>query len=113
MAANLTPQYHDAEAKYREAKTPEDKMAALDQKNQDAIRKLAGEYQSKWLDLAMGIEAKSLQDIKDGGIVVNEPSEADRDALLELAQPLWADWAAARGGDTPELLKKVRDALGR
>ncbi len=30
MAANLTPQYLEAEARYRAAKTPEEKLAALD-----------------------------------------------------------------------------------
>jgi ribosome-interacting GTPase 1 len=29
MAVNLPPQYHDAEAKYKKAQTPEDKLAAL------------------------------------------------------------------------------------
>lgn len=31
MALNLTPQYHDADAKYRAAKTSEDKLAALEE----------------------------------------------------------------------------------
>lgn len=31
MAANLTPQYLEAEAKYREARTPEEKLAALEE----------------------------------------------------------------------------------
>ena len=29
MAVNLPPQYHDAEAEYKKAQTPEDKLAAL------------------------------------------------------------------------------------
>src|SRR3954451_9247362 len=29
MAVNLPPQYHDAEAEYKKAKTPEEKLAAL------------------------------------------------------------------------------------
>ena len=29
MAVNLPPQYHDAEARYKKAQTPEDKLAAL------------------------------------------------------------------------------------
>src|SRR6478609_5559591 len=29
MAVNLPPQYHDAEARYKKAKTPEEKLAAL------------------------------------------------------------------------------------
>lgn len=31
MALNLTPQYHDADAKYRAAKTPEEELAALEE----------------------------------------------------------------------------------
>ncbi|MCH7871470.1 MAG: TGS domain-containing protein [Planctomycetes bacterium] len=31
MALNLTPQYHSADAKYRAARTPEDKLAALEE----------------------------------------------------------------------------------
>jgi len=31
MAANLTPQYHEAEAKYRAATTPEEELAALEE----------------------------------------------------------------------------------
>ncbi|MEP0845473.1 MAG: 50S ribosome-binding GTPase [Phycisphaerae bacterium] len=31
MAANLTPQYHEAEARYRAARTPEEKVAALEE----------------------------------------------------------------------------------
>jgi len=31
MAANLTPQYHEADAKYRAATTPEEKLAALEE----------------------------------------------------------------------------------
>lgn len=31
MAANLTPQYLEAEAKYRAAKTPEEKLASLEE----------------------------------------------------------------------------------
>ena len=29
MAVNLPPQYHDAEARYKKARTPEDKLVAL------------------------------------------------------------------------------------
>ena len=29
MAVNLPPQYHDAEAEYKKARTPEDKLLAL------------------------------------------------------------------------------------
>jgi len=29
MAVNLPPQYHDAEARYKKAQTPEDKLTAL------------------------------------------------------------------------------------
>src|ERR1700745_1418564 len=29
MAVNLPPQYHDAEARYKKARTPEEKLAAL------------------------------------------------------------------------------------
>src|SRR5947209_18660493 len=29
MAVNLPPQYHDAEARYKKAQTPEDKLVAL------------------------------------------------------------------------------------
>src|SRR4051795_705141 len=29
MAVNLPPQYHDAEARYKKAQTPEEKLAAL------------------------------------------------------------------------------------
>ena len=29
MAVNLPPQYHDAEAEYKKARTPEEKLAAL------------------------------------------------------------------------------------
>lgn len=31
MAANLTPQYHEAEARYRAARTPDEKVAALEE----------------------------------------------------------------------------------
>ena len=52
MAANLTPQYHDAEAKYRAAGTLEEKLAALEEMWRElpkhkSTEKLQGELKRK------------------------------------------------------------------
>lgn len=88
-------------------------MAELSPENQQAVRDVAAKYAAPWLKLAEDIETTSLHEIQEAGVVYNVPSDEDRAKLIELAQPIWAKWAEARGGDTAEILDAVRAAVGR
>lgn len=64
MAANLTPQYFDAEKKYREAKTVPDKIAALEEMlsvmpKHKASEKLQKELKTKISKLRQSLQKKS------------------------------------------------------
>lgn len=55
MPANLTPQYREAEARYRSAKTPEEKLKALEEMlatipKHKGTEKLQAEIKQKYLN---------------------------------------------------------------
>lgn len=71
MAVNLPPQYHDAEAEYKKARTPEEKLAALKKMwvilpKHKASEKVQSQLKTKISDLNDEIEQKASGPKKSG-----------------------------------------------
>lgn len=62
MAANLTPQYHAAEAGYREAKTPEEQLAALEAMWRELPKHKSTEKIQAELKRKLSVARKALQE---------------------------------------------------
>ena len=61
MALNLTPQYHEADAKYRAAKTPEEKLAALEEMWRELPKHKSSEKMQAELKKKLSAARKALQ----------------------------------------------------
>jgi len=72
MAANLTPQYHEAEAKYRAAETPEDTLAALEEMWRELPKHKSSEKLQADLKKKLSAARKAVQQRVKGG-----PSKVD------------------------------------
>ncbi|MHC4697754.1 MAG: GTPase [Planctomycetota bacterium] len=72
MTANLTPQYHEADAKYRAAITPEEKLAALEEMWRELPKHKSSEKMQADLKKKLSAARKAL---KQGG--KKGPSKAD------------------------------------
>jgi TRAP-type C4-dicarboxylate transport system substrate-binding protein len=51
--------------------------------------------------------------LRKKGMIITLPSDADVAAATKLVSSSWNEWAKEQGGDAPEALAKVRQALGR
>jgi ribosome-interacting GTPase 1 len=72
MAANLTPQYLEAEARYRAAKTPEEKLAALEEMWRELPKHKSSEKIQADLKKKLSAARKALQQTgKKGPVRVN------------------------------------------
>lgn len=79
MAANLTPQYLEAEAEYKKAQTPEDKLACLKRMytllpKHKASEKLQADLKTKMSDLKEEVE-KAKRSPKKGGVSYKIPKQ--------------------------------------
>ena len=61
MALNLTPQYHEADAKYRAAKTPEEKLAALEEMWRELPKHKSSEKMQAELKKKLSAARKAVQ----------------------------------------------------
>ncbi|MCX5843381.1 MAG: 50S ribosome-binding GTPase [Deltaproteobacteria bacterium] len=99
MPANLPPQYFEAEQRFREAKTPEDKVEALEEmlaimpkhKGTDKLKAMLRERISKFRDQAQkkkgAARQKTAYDIEKEGagqIVVIGPPNTGKSSLIKL-----------------------------
>src|SRR5437867_8317156 len=80
MAVNLTPQYLDAEAEYKKAQTPEDKLACLKTMwtlvpKHKASEKLQAELKKKMSDLREEVEQEKKSPKKGGGVSHKIPKQ--------------------------------------
>ena len=79
MAANLTPQYLEAEAEYKKAQTPEERLACLKTMwsllpKHKASEKLQAELKTKTSDLKEEIE-QAKKHPKKGGVSYKVPKQ--------------------------------------
>lgn len=88
-------------------------MEDLPQESRDVVRRVAADYQDRWVALAEEVEGSSLDEIESKGVELFEPTPAERKELLNLAKPIWAGWVESRGGNTGEIMQSVRETLGR
>ncbi|MCP4592876.1 MAG: TGS domain-containing protein [bacterium] len=61
MALNLTPQYHDADARYRAAQTPQEKLAALEEMWRELPKHKSSEKMQAELKKKLSAARKALQ----------------------------------------------------
>jgi hypothetical protein len=119
MPANLPPQYFEAEQRFREAKTPEDKVEALEEmlaimpkhKGTDKLKAMLRERISKFRDQAQkkkgAARQKTVYDIEKEGagqIVVIGPPNTGKSSLVKLmtnATPEVADFPHTTHKPTP------------
>ena len=73
MAANLTPQYHEAEAKYRAATTPEEKLAALEEMWRELPKHKSSEKLQADLKKKLSAARKALQTGAKKGAAKTDP----------------------------------------
>jgi ribosome-interacting GTPase 1 len=86
MAVNLTPQYHEAEAEYKKARTPEERLAALKKMwvelpKHKASEKLQAELKSKISDLKDELESAKFKP-KKGGVSYKIPKQGAGQIIL-------------------------------
>ncbi len=119
MPANLPPHYFEAEQRFREAKTPEDKVEALEEmlaimpkhKGTDKLKAMLRERISKFRDQAQkrkgAARQKTAYDIEKEGaaqIVVVGPPNTGKSSLVKLitnAEPIVADFPHTTHKPTP------------
>jgi ribosome-interacting GTPase 1 len=119
MPANLPPDYFAAEQRFREAKTPEDKVEALEEmlaimpkhKGTDKLKAMLRERISKFRDQAQkkkgGARQKTAYDIEKEGaaqIVIIGPPNTGKSSLVKLitnASPEVADFPHTTHKPTP------------
>ena len=73
MALNLTPQYHEADAKYRAATTPEEKLAALEEMWRELPKHKASEKLQAELKKKLSAARKALQQPGRKGATKTDP----------------------------------------
>lgn len=123
MPANLPPHYFDAEQRFRDAKTPEDKVEALEEmlaimpkhKGTDKLKAMLRERISKFKDQAQkrkgGARQKTAYDIEKEGaaqIVVIGPPNTGKSSLVNLvtnASPEVADFPHSTHKPTPGMVQ--------
>jgi ribosome-interacting GTPase 1 len=119
MPANLPPQYFEAEQRFREARTPEDKIEALEEmlaimpkhKGTDKLKAMLRERISKFKDQAQKkkgtVKQKTAYDIEKEGaaqVVVIGPPNTGKSSLVKLitnASPEVADFPYSTHRPTP------------
>lgn len=87
MAVNLTPQYLEAEAEYKKARSAEDKLAALKKMwtllpKHKASEKVQADLKTRMADLRDEIEAKGKQPKKGGPAAVKIPKQGAGQVVL-------------------------------
>ena len=85
MAANLTPMYLDAEAKYRAAKTPEEKLAALEEMWRELPKHKSSEKLQADLKKKLSAARKALQQGGKKGPVRVNPFSIPKSAAGQIA----------------------------
>ncbi len=85
MAANLTPQYLEAEAKYRAAKTPEEKLAALEEMWRELPKHKSSEKIQADLKKKLSAARKALQAGGKKGPVRVDPFAIPRTGAGQIA----------------------------
>ena len=85
MAANLTPQYHDAEAKYRAAGTPEEKLAALEEMWRELPKHKSSEKLQADLKKKLSATRKALQQTTKKGATKADPFAIPKSGAGQIA----------------------------
>jgi ribosome-interacting GTPase 1 len=85
MAANLTPQYREAEAKYRAAKTPEEKLAALEEMWRELPKHKSSEKLQADLKKKLSAARKALQQSGKKGSTKADPFYVPKSGAGQIA----------------------------
>lgn len=91
-----------------------DTFDGLPKEVQDALVRIAAEEARAITDnLAAQEAALAAKFEAEGKIAVTSPTDAQIQSATERMKGFWVEWAKEKGGDVPELLAKVRAAIGK
>ena len=88
-----------------------DAFKALPQDVQDAFTKVTNEFQSTFTERMMQYSDESLANLEKDGLELVMASDADKEALRNIAIPLWDDYAKANGDNAVKALADIKTAL--
>ena len=79
----------------------------------DSLTKAIVELSPKMTQMMAAEESEEAAKRKAEGMVQTKATAEDYKRGADRMTDYWDAWAKAKGGETPEALKKVREALGR
>jgi ribosome-interacting GTPase 1 len=85
MAVNLTPQYHEADARYRAARTPEEKLAALEEMWRELPKHKSSEKMQAELKKKLSAARKALQQHGKKGAGRADPFSIPKSGVGQIA----------------------------
>lgn len=85
MALNLTPQFHEADARYRAAKTPEEKLAALEEMWRELPKHKSSEKMQADLKKKLSAARKAVQHGGRTGAAKTDPFHVPRSGAGQIA----------------------------
>lgn len=89
----------------------DDAFNALPADVQEAFKTVTAEFQNTFTERMMEYSDESLANLQDDGLVLVEASDADKEALREIAIPLWDEYAKANGDNAAKALADIKTAL--
>ncbi len=90
----------------------QDSWNALSPENQAAVEAAAAELQPQFWEVSGGEDAKAIERLREGGMTVEEPSEAVVEAMRAAAQPVW-EGAYQRIPEAEAMIEAYQAAIGR
>lgn len=89
----------------------DDAFNALPKDIQEAFTKVTNEFQSTFTERMMQYSDESLANLEKDGLELVKASDADKEALRNIAIPLWDDYAKANGDNAVKALADIKAAL--
>ncbi|MBX3576163.1 MAG: TRAP transporter substrate-binding protein DctP [Rhizobiaceae bacterium] len=87
-------------------------LAALDEKDRNAVKEAGAVTQEKLLALVMEREVKDTAGLRERGMVINAPTAEERATLQQQAVALWEAWAKSHDNGEA-IITAIRGAVGR
>ena len=79
----------------------------------NVLKDLGNKYITRGTELGYQLEDKSKANFEKFGIKFVKPSAADLEQSREKIVPFWNEWAKSKGPGAVEVLKQIRQAVGK